>query len=269
VVDQADGNGIEEVQLRAADPVRRDEPRFLEDTEVLHHAEAGHVERALDLPERLAVPLEETVEDRAPGWVCQGPEDRLLGGVGNRGPFGNTSHGATVGDRQVTCQGLSVRAVKELLEDDVAADPLEQFRRWFAEASDDNRMALATAAPDGSPSVRMVLLKGADEQGFVFFTGYESRKGGELEVNPRAALLFHWPQLRRQVRIEGRVERVSREESDAYFATRPRGAQLAAAASRQGRVLANRAQLDEAAADLEREHADRDVPRPGHWGGYR
>jgi pyridoxamine 5'-phosphate oxidase len=159
--------------------------------------------------------------------------------------------------------------MSELLEHDLAADPLEQFRRWFAAAEEDNRMAIATAAPDGSPSVRMVLLKGADERGFVFFTGYGSRKGGELEANPRAALLFHWAPLGRQIRIEGRVERVSAEESDAYFATRPRGAQLAAAASRQGRVLANRAQLDEAVADLDREHADGDVPRPDHWGGYR
>ena len=159
--------------------------------------------------------------------------------------------------------------MSELLEDDLAADPLEQFQRWFAAAEGDNRMAIATAAPDGSPSVRMVLLKGADDQGFVFFTGYGSRKGGELEANPRAALLFHWAPLGRQVRIEGPVERVSATESDAYFATRPRGAQLAAAASRQGRVLANRAQLDEAVADLDREHADGEVPRPEHWGGYR
>lgn len=159
--------------------------------------------------------------------------------------------------------------MSQLLEGDVAADPLEQFRRWFAAAGEDDRMALATAAPDGSPSVRMVLLKGADEQGFVFFTGYGSRKGGELDANPRAALLFHWAPLGRQVRVEGPVERVSAEESDAYFATRPRGAQLAATASRQGRVLVNRAQLDETVADLEREHAGRDVPRPEHWGGYR
>jgi pyridoxamine 5'-phosphate oxidase len=157
----------------------------------------------------------------------------------------------------------------ELLESEVATDPLEQFRRWFAEADAANAMALATAAADGAPSVRMVLLKGADENGFVFFTGYESRKGGELEANPRAALLFHWAALGRQVRIEGPVERVGAEDSDAYFATRPRGAQLAAAASRQGRVLANRAQLDEAVSGLEREYAGREVPRPEHWGGYR
>jgi pyridoxamine 5'-phosphate oxidase len=115
----------------------------------------------------------------------------------------------------------------------------------------------------------MVLLKGADEEGFLFFTGYESRKGAELEANPRAALLFHWAPLGRQVRVEGTVERVGSAESDAYFASRPRGSQLAASASRQGRVLANRAQLDEAVADLEREYAGRDVPRPEHWGGYR
>lgn len=159
--------------------------------------------------------------------------------------------------------------MSELLEDDVAVDPLEQFRRWFAEADADNRMALATASPDGSPSVRMVLLKAADEQGFVFFTGYESRKGGELQANPRAALLFHWAPLGRQVRIEGPVERVGAGESDAYFATRPRRAQVAASASRQGRVLANRAELDEAVADLERQYSGGEVPRPEHWGGYR
>jgi pyridoxamine 5'-phosphate oxidase len=159
--------------------------------------------------------------------------------------------------------------VSELREEDVAAHPLEQFRRWFAEAGEDNRMALATATPDGAPSVRMVLLKGADEDGFIFFTGYGSRKGGELDANPRAALLFHWDGLGRQVRVEGPVERVSADESDEYFATRPRGAQVAAAASRQGRVLANRAQLDEVVAELEREHAGGDVPRPDHWGGYR
>jgi pyridoxamine 5'-phosphate oxidase len=163
----------------------------------------------------------------------------------------------------------SLHAVSELHEEDVAAEPLEQFRRWFGEAGEDNRMALSTAAPDGPPSVRMVLLKGADEDGFVFFTGYGSRKGNELDANPRAALLFHWPSLGRQVRVEGAVERVSEDESDAYFATRPRGAQLAAAASRQGRVLANRAQLDEAVAGLAREYEGRDVPRPDHWGGYR
>jgi pyridoxamine 5'-phosphate oxidase len=160
-----------------------------------------------------------------------------------------------------------------LLEADVDPDPLAQFRRWFAEAEEagiraPNAMALATATPDGSPSVRMVLLKGADEQGFVFFTGYASRKAAELDSNRRAALLFHWDSPGRQVRIEGSVERVSDEESDAYFASRPRGAQLAAAASRQSVVLGGRAELDRRVAELEREHDGEDVPRPPHWGGY-
>jgi pyridoxamine 5'-phosphate oxidase len=161
-----------------------------------------------------------------------------------------------------------------LLEADVAADPLEQFRRWYAEAEQagiraPHAMALATADAHGSPSVRMVLLKGAEEDGFVFFTGYRSRKGGELEANPRAALLFDWDQLGRQVRVEGRVERVPPSESDTYFATRPRGAQIAAAASRQGRVLQGRDELDERVTELEREYAGGEVPRPDHWGGYR
>lgn len=161
-----------------------------------------------------------------------------------------------------------------LLESDVEADPLAQFRRWFADAEQagiraPNAMALATSAPDGTPSVRMVLLKGADERGFVFYTGYVSRKAGELESNPRAALLFYWDPLGRQVRIEGSVGRVSDEESDAYFATRPRGAQLAARASRQSEVVASRDLLDARVTELEREHGATDVPRPDHWGGYR
>jgi pyridoxamine 5'-phosphate oxidase len=141
-------------------------------------------------------------------------------------------------------------------------EPLEQFRRWHAEAGDDGRMALATATPDGAPSVRMVLLKGAGEDGFLFFTGYGSRKGAELEANPRAALLFYWDGLGRQVRVEGTVERVSDAESDAYFATRPRGAQIAATVSRQGRILASRQELDDAVA--ERERAGGEIPRPEH-----
>jgi len=161
-----------------------------------------------------------------------------------------------------------------LLETGVAPDPLEQFRRWYAEAEAakiraPHAMALATAGEDAAPSVRIVLLKGTGEDGFVFFTGYGSRKGGELAANPRAALLFYWDPLGRQVRVEGNVERVSGEESDAYFATRPRAAQLAAAASRQGRVLRSREELDAGVAELEHAHVGRDVPRPEHWGGYR
>jgi pyridoxamine 5'-phosphate oxidase len=161
-----------------------------------------------------------------------------------------------------------------LRKSDVAPDPLEQFRVWFADAEGagiraPHAMALATSSWDGAPSVRMVLLKGFDERGFVFFTGYASRKSTELDANPRAALLFLWDPLGRQVRIEGGVERVSDGESDAYFATRPRGAQLAAAASRQSAVLSGREELDARLAELEREHAGADVPRPDHWGGYR
>ena len=162
---------------------------------------------------------------------------------------------------------------RPLLEGDVDPDPLRQFDAWFDDAAAVVRapeaMAVATAGEDGAPTVRMVLLKGFDERGFVFFTGYGSRKGAELEANPRAALLFYWDPLGRQVRVEGPVERVDGAESDAYCATRPRAAQLAAAASRQGRVLASREELDVRVTELEREHADGDVPRPEHWGGYR
>jgi pyridoxamine 5'-phosphate oxidase len=161
-----------------------------------------------------------------------------------------------------------------LLESSVAAEPLEQFRCWFAEAEQagiraPHAMALATAAADGAPSVRMVLLKGADADGFAFFTGYGSRKGGELDANPRAALLFYWDPLGRQIRVEGRVERVPTVESDAYFATRPRGAQLAATASQQGRVLRSREELDARVAELDHANEGSDVSRPEHWGGYR
>ena len=125
-------------------------------------------------------------------------------------------------------------------------------------------MAVATATADGAPSVRMVLLKEVDERGFVFFTNYESRKGAELEANPRAALLFYWESLGRQVRVEGPVERVPAEESDAYFASRPAASRAGAAASRQSRPLADRAELERAVAAL-----GDDVARPEWWGGYR
>ena len=157
-----------------------------------------------------------------------------------------------------------------LRSSDLAADPLEQFRRWFAEAeAGGDQGAERYGARDGGPSVRMVLLKEADERGFVFFTGYLSRKAAELAESPRAALLFFWDPLGRQVRVEGDVERVSDTESDAYFATRPRGAQLAASASRQSSVLSGREELDDRVAELAREHEGRDVPRPEHWGGFR
>ena len=147
-------------------------------------------------------------------------------------------------------------------------DPLRQFEAWFVEAQRagahvPEAMAVATATPDGAPSARMVLLKGVDERGFVFFTNYESRKGLELEANPRAALLFHWEALGRQVRVEGPVERVSAAEYDKYFSSRPVGSRLGAIASKQSRPLADRAELERAVEAL-----PEDAPRPEWWGGY-
>jgi len=160
----------------------------------------------------------------------------------------------------------------ELRRANLAADPLEQFRIWFAEAAGaldvPEAVALATASPAGAPSVRMVLLKGFDERGLVFYSHYNSRKGRELEANPQAALLFHWRPLGRQVRVEGRIERLPGEESDAYFASRPRDAQLGAAVSRQSEPLGSRAELDERLAELGSELDDSPVPRPPTWGGY-
>jgi pyridoxamine 5'-phosphate oxidase len=156
----------------------------------------------------------------------------------------------------------------------LSQDPLEQFERWFAEAKRagvevPEAMTLATADAEGAPSARMVLLKGVGEDGFVFYTGYGSRKSEELEQNPRAALVFYWRPLGRQVRVEGSVERVSEPESAAYFATRPRGSQLAAWASHQSRPLGSREELERRYLELEREYEDREVPLPPHWGGYR
>ena len=156
---------------------------------------------------------------------------------------------------------------------DLDADPIVQFGRWMEDALAaglllPNTMTLATATADGRPSARMVLLKGFDHRGFVFYTNYESRKGRELSDNPRAALVLHWPRLERQVRVEGRVERVPGEESDEYFASRPFASRLGAWASRQSTRLASRDELERRLAELEREYAGGDVPRPPHWGGW-
>ncbi|MFQ3634009.1 pyridoxamine 5'-phosphate oxidase [Roseiflexus sp.] len=161
-----------------------------------------------------------------------------------------------------------------LSETDVDPDPLRQFQCWFdqavaAELIEPNAMTLATATPDGRPSARMVLLKGVDNGGFVFFTNYESRKGVELAANPWAALVFYWPELERQIRIEGRVERITPEESDVYFASRPNGSRIGAWASRQSSVIGSRAELEQRVAELEQFYADRDIPRPTYWGGFR
>jgi len=161
---------------------------------------------------------------------------------------------------------------RPLHRSDLDPDPLRQFERWFGEARDLVRapeaMALATAAAGGAPSVRMVLLKQAGEAGLVFYTHDSSRKGRELEANPEAALLFHWDALGRQVRVEGPVERVPAEEADAYFATRPRGAQIGAHASQQSEVLASRDELERRVEELEAE-LGAEVPRPARWVGYR
>jgi pyridoxamine 5'-phosphate oxidase len=158
----------------------------------------------------------------------------------------------------------------------VAADPFDQFADWYAAAVDatDDRaaaMTLATATAEGKPSARVVLLRGFDERGFVFYTNYESHKAADLEANPRAALLFYWPQLDRQVRVEGPVHRVDPAESDAYFAGRPRGHQIGAWASPQSRSIPDRADLESRLAAVEESFADAgdDVPRPTFWGGYR
>ncbi len=161
-----------------------------------------------------------------------------------------------------------------LSESDIDADPIRQFQVWFDQAlaaglAEPNAMTVATATPDGRPSARMVLIKGVDERGFVFYTNYESRKGQELAGNPYAALVFYWAELERQVRIEGSVKQVSPAESDAYFHSRPLGSQLGAAASQQSQVLASRDQLEQRVADLAAANTDRQLPRPPHWGGFR
>lgn len=159
-------------------------------------------------------------------------------------------------------------------EGDVDANPFRQFAVWFDEARaaspiEPNAMALATVGADGRPSLRMVLLKGADERGFVFYTNYESRKGRELADTPWAALTFLWPEMERQIRIEGRVEPVSAEESDAYFHSRPVGSQLSASASRQSEVIAGREELEQRVAALSAQYQDQEIPRPENWGGFR
>lgn len=158
--------------------------------------------------------------------------------------------------------------------DDLDDDPLRQFQAWYADAeaagvTTPEAMALATATADGRPSVRMVLLKRADEAGFGFHTNYESRKGEELAANPRAALLFHWEPLGRQVRVEGTVERTRSEESESYFRTRPLGSRLAAWASPQSRPLAGRAELERLYAEARARFGDGEVPLPPYWGGLR
>ncbi len=159
-------------------------------------------------------------------------------------------------------------------EAEVDRDPIRQFRLWFsqaveAEVVEPNAMVLATSMSDGAPSARVVLLKGIEDRGLLFFTDYSSRKGRELADNPRGALVFFWRELERQVRISGGVEKLTRTESEAYFHSRPRGSQLAALASLQSSVVADRGQLEAAFAEAESACREGQVPLPDRWGGYR
>jgi pyridoxamine 5'-phosphate oxidase len=159
-------------------------------------------------------------------------------------------------------------------EKTIDRNPVAQFRRWFDDAVAaglklSEAMTLATATRDGYPSARLVLLKGVDDEGFVFYTNYSSAKARDLDSNPRAALVFYWSKLDRQVRIEGLVERTSREESQAYFKTRPRESQIGAWASPQSEVISSREVLEQRAAEMEERFQDREVECPEHWGGYR
>jgi len=161
-----------------------------------------------------------------------------------------------------------------LSETDVDPNPFKQFATWLQQAVDaqllePNAMTLATATPDGQPSARMVLLKDFDERGFVFFTNYQSHKGKQLTDNPWAALVFWWVPLERQVRIEGKVEKIAPQESDAYFHSRPRESQLGAWVSNQSQIIANRDLLEQKLEELTAQYTDREIPRPPHWGGFR
>jgi pyridoxamine 5'-phosphate oxidase len=161
-----------------------------------------------------------------------------------------------------------------LREDDVDADPIRQFRRWYDDAEARgvlaaDAMVVTSATPDGRPSARVVLLRGLDERGFAFYTNFESRKGRELEANPHAAVLFHWPEVHRQVRATGRVERVTRAESETYWDNRPRASRISAWASAQSEPIGSRGELETRALEAETRFGDGDVPLPPFWGGYR
>ena len=164
--------------------------------------------------------------------------------------------------------------LQSLSESDVKQDPIEQFGKWWDEAiassiDEVNAMTLSTVTAEGKPSARIVLLKGFDERGFVFFTNYESNKGAQLTANPFASLVFFWKELERQVRIEGICEKVSEQESDDYFHSRPIGSQLGACASPQSWVIESRRVIENNLEKLQDQYRDMEIPRPAHWGGYR
>ncbi|WYL96676.1 MAG: pyridoxamine 5'-phosphate oxidase [Gloeotrichia echinulata IR180] len=165
-------------------------------------------------------------------------------------------------------------SLEGLNETDVNNNPFIQFTKWFQQAlaaqlPEPNAMTIATATPDGKPAARMVLLKDFDERGFVFFTNYNSRKGQELAENPQAALVFWWVELERQVRISGRVEKISENESDKYYDSRPENSRLGAWVSNQSEVIENREVLEQRWQDFQRRYDNQDIPRPPHWGGLR
>jgi pyridoxamine 5'-phosphate oxidase len=203
-------------------------------------------------------------------YITQGSRD------GSREPcsfFANQSFAEE--DRMSSVDPQLLTRAKILRKQDMAPHPIQQFQRWFNEALaaklvQPEAMALATATPDGRPSVRMVLLRGCDERGFVFFTNYDGRKGCELTTNPRAALVFFWEPLDRQVRVEGCPERTTATESDSYFQSRPRGSCIGAWASPQSAVLASREDLEQRVDQAEARFAGLEpVPRPDNWGGFR
>lgn len=168
--------------------------------------------------------------------------------------------------REYTLNGLRKK--------DLKADPIDQFRVWMGQAleaglMDANAMTLSTAGSDLAPASRVVLLKGFDERGFLFFTNYDSPKGRQIAQNPRVALLFFWAQLERQIRIDGRAEKTSREDSETYFHSRPRVSQISACISHQGEVVSGRAELERLQAETEQRFAGKEVPLPDFWGGYR
>ena len=175
----------------------------------------------------------------------------------------------------MSAESMRVEYAKRHLEESgVTPNPVDQFARWFEEAAragvpEPNAMTLATVGAEGRPSARVVLLKGFDRSGFAFYTNLESRKGRELAARPFAALAFFWPTMERQVRVEGRVERVPDAEADAYFASRPPGSRLGAWASPQSEVVPDREALERSLAALAAEHPDGNLPRPPHWGGFR
>ena len=164
--------------------------------------------------------------------------------------------------------------LQTLSEQDISADPIQQFTKWWEEAiqseiDEVNAFTLATSSLQGKPSARIVLLKGYDNKGFIFFTNYESAKGNELANNPQASMVFFWKELQRQIRIEGSIEKVSPRESDEYFSSRPEGSRIGAWASPQSKIITDRSEIEINAQKYQQQYADGNIPRPPYWGGYR